>query len=139
MNEIYQKTLSKKVSLEGIGLHSGKSSKITLLPAKENHGIVFQRVDLKNNNFIKANFANVSSARLCTTLQNDHGIKVSTVEHLLAALYITGIDNALVEINNIKQDTLLLKWFLDENEDGVVDKVAYDDNGDFKVDIIHSL
>ena len=47
--------------------------------------------------------------------------------------------DALVEINNIKQDTLLLKWFLDENEDGVVDKVAYDDNGDFKIDIVHSL
>ena len=47
--------------------------------------------------------------------------------------------DALVEINNIKKDTLLLKWFLDENEDGVVDKVAYDDNGDFKIDIVHSL
>ncbi len=100
MINIFQKTLSKPVSFNGIGLHSGQSSKVNLLPAKEDHGIVFKRVDLNNNNTIKANFANVSSAKLCTTLENQNGIKVSTVEHLMAALYIVGIDNALVEINN---------------------------------------
>ena len=100
MNEIYQKTLSEKISFKGIGLHSGKSASINLLPARENEGIVFKRTDLKSNNFIKANFSNVSSARLCTTLENDHGIKVSTVEHLLAAFYIVGVDNAIVEIDN---------------------------------------
>ena len=100
MFEIYQKTLSKSVSFKGIGLHSGKSAVIKLLPADENNGIVFKRIDLKKNNLIKANFVNVSSAKLCTTLENNKGIKVSTVEHLLAALYISGIDNAIVEINN---------------------------------------
>ena len=100
MNEIYQKTLSEKISFKGIGLHSGKSASINLLPARENEGIVFKRTDLKSNNFIKASFRNVSSARLCTTLKNDQGIKVSTVEHLLAAFYIVGVDNALVEIDN---------------------------------------
>ncbi len=100
MNEIYQKTLSEKVSFEGIGLHSGKRALINLFPAREDEGIVFKRTDLKSNNIIKANFSNVSSAKLCTTLENDHGIKVSTVEHLLAAFYITGIDNAIVEIDN---------------------------------------
>ena len=100
MNDIYQKTLSEKISLKGIGLHSGKSASISLLPAREDEGIVFKRTDLKSNNIIKANFSNVSSARLCTTLKNDHGIKVSTVEHLLAAFYIIGIDNAIVEIDN---------------------------------------
>ena len=100
MYEIYQKTLSRKVSFEGIGLHSGKSAVVNIFPAKENSGIIFKRVDLKNKNLIKANFLNVSSAILCTTLENNHGIKVSTVEHLLAALYIVGIDNALIEINN---------------------------------------
>ena len=100
MLEIYQKTLSKKIGFKGIGLHSGKNSEINLLPAPANSGIVFKRVDLKSKNLIKANFANVSSAKLCTTLENDHGIKVSTVEHLLAALYITGVDNVLIEINN---------------------------------------
>ena len=100
MNEIFQKTLSKKVVFKGIGLHSGKTSTINVFPAKENEGIVFKRVDLTENNLVKANFNNVSSARLCTTLENNFGIKVSTVEHLLAAFYIIGIDNALVEIDN---------------------------------------
>ena len=100
MKEMYQKTLINQISFKGVGLHSGKTSTINLLPAKENQGIVFKRVDLDTNNVIKANFANVSSARLCTTLENDQGIKVSTVEHLLAALYIRGIDNAIVEIDN---------------------------------------
>ena len=85
MNEIYQKTLAKNVVFKGIGLHSGKTSTINVIPAKENEGIVFKRIDLKKNNLIKANFNNVSSARLCTTLENSFGAKVSTVEHLLAA------------------------------------------------------
>ena len=100
MLNYYQKTLSKKITFKGIGLHSGSSSTVSLLPAKEDQGIVFKRVDLNKNNVVKANFANVSSARLCTTLKNNYDVKVSTVEHLLAALYITGIDNVLIEINN---------------------------------------
>ena len=100
MNFEFQKTLLSPVSFNGIGLHSGKNSKITILPADENKGIVFKRIDLKNNNLIKANYKSVASAKLCTTLQNEHSIKVSTVEHLLAALYIADIDNALIEIDN---------------------------------------
>ena len=99
MNEINQKTLVSPVKFSGIGLHSGQKSEITINPAKENEGIIFKRIDLKENNIIEANFKNVSSAKLCTTLENRYGAKVSTVEHLLAALYITGIDNAFVEIN----------------------------------------
>ena len=100
MKDIYQKTLSKQINFKGIGLHSGKESKIKLCAAEEDHGIIFKRVDLNKNNLIKASFTNVSSARLCTTLENNSGVKVSTVEHLLAALYISGIDNALVEIDS---------------------------------------
>ena len=100
MYDIYQKTLSKEVKFKGIGLHSGKASSVNVIPAKEDEGIVFKRVDLKKNNEIKANFKNVTSAKLCTTLENNHGVKVSTVEHLLAALYIAGIDNAIIEIDN---------------------------------------
>ena len=100
MQDIYQKTLSKKVVFKGIGLHSGAPSTISVIPAQKDEGIVFKRIDLNENNLIKANFNNVISARLCTTLQNKFGIKVSTVEHLLAAFYIIGIDNALVEIDN---------------------------------------
>ena len=87
MNSIYQKTLSESISFDGIGLHSGLNSNVRVIPAEADHGIVFKRVDLNENNLIKANFNNVSSARLCTTLENNKGVKVSTVEHLLAAFY----------------------------------------------------
>ena len=100
MNDVYQKTLSEKLSFTGIGLHSGKKSTLNLLPAKEDSGIIFKRVDLERNNLIKANFSNVTSAKLCTTLENKNGAKVSTVEHLLAAFYISGVDNAIIEIDN---------------------------------------
>ena len=100
MLETYQKTLSNTVKLQGTGLHSGEKSTVNIFPAPEDHGVVFKRTDLKKNNLIKANFENVSSAKLCTTLENNYGVKVSTVEHLLAAFYIYGVDNALVEINS---------------------------------------
>ena len=100
MQLINQTTLSKSVIFEGIGLHSGKKSRIKIKPAEANTGIVFKRVDLKQDNLIIANYKNVSSARLCTTLENKQGVKVSTVEHLLAALYLVDVDNAIVEINN---------------------------------------
>lgn len=100
MNNVFQKTLSKSISFKGVGLHSGKNVSMKVFPAKDNEGIVFKRVDLVKNNLIKANFANVSSAKLCTTLKNKHGAKVSTVEHLLAALYLADIDNAIIEIDN---------------------------------------
>ena len=99
MNEVYQKTISKKISFQGVGLHSGKQSSFSILPADEDKGIVFKRTDINQNNIIKANFNNVFSTKLCTTLKNDFGVKIATVEHLLAALYIAGIDNALIEIN----------------------------------------
>ena len=100
MLKIYQQTLEKPVTLSGVGLHTGKNSNIKILPAESNQGITFKRVDLEKNNLIKANYRNVSSATLCTTLENDYGTKVSTVEHLLAALYIAEIDNAIIEIDN---------------------------------------
>ena len=99
MNNYFQTTLAKPVTFKGIGLHSGLDSEVKILPAKENTGVVFKRVDLKENNLIKANYQNVSSAILCTTLKNSAGVQVSTVEHLLAALYIAQIDNVLIEIN----------------------------------------
>ena len=100
MLDIYQKTINSPVSFEGIGLHSGKKSKITIFPGQDDQGIIFKRVDLKNNNLVPANYKSVFSAILCTTLKNDYGVEVSTVEHLLAALYIAEIDNAIIEIDN---------------------------------------
>ena len=100
MKQIYQKTITRPISFEGIGLHSGKKSKINILPGNEDSGVIFKRVDLLKNNLINANYQNVCSTTLSTTLQNKHGVKVSTVEHLLAALYIAGIDSAIIEVDS---------------------------------------
>ena len=98
MKKIFQTTILNPAEFEGIGLHSGMNSKITILPAEANHGITFKRIDVEGkNNLVAADFAKVSSARLCTTLENNAGVKVSTVEHLLAALYFSDIDNAIIE------------------------------------------
>ena len=100
MSNVYQTTVNQAVKFEGIGLHTGLNSMIKILPAKANAGILFKRVDLKENNIIEANYLNVNSTKLCTTLENKFGVKVSTVEHLLAALFVAKIDNAVIEINN---------------------------------------
>ncbi len=100
MQLVYQNTIKNPVTIEGIGLHSGKPSKIRIVPSDLNQKIIFKRVDLQSNNLIEANFKNVSSAKLCTTLENKHGVKVSTVEHLLAAIYISEIDSAVIEIDS---------------------------------------
>ena len=97
---IYQQTITKPISFSGIGLHSGKKATLTIYPGAEDQGIVFKRIDLQKDNVIFADYKSVSSARLCTTLENEVGAKVSTVEHLLAALYISEIDNVVIEINN---------------------------------------
>src|SRR6056300_406675 len=95
-----QKTLTKPISFNGIGLHSGKSVTLTVNPSEPDTGIVFKRIDLKNNNLIYPNFTNVSNTSLNTTISNEFGIKVSTIEHLMGALFIIGVDNALIEIDN---------------------------------------
>ena len=77
MQTIYQTTVKQPISFKGIGLHTGISSKVTILPAEVDSGVTFKRTDLKNNNCIKANYQNVTSAKLCTTLQNKFGVKVS--------------------------------------------------------------
>ena len=95
----YQKTLNSQASFSGIGLHSGKKVDVTLEPANSNSGITFKRIDLEKNNEVIANFKNVSSAKLCTKIENEFGTTVSTVEHLMAAFYICGIDNLVVNLN----------------------------------------
>ena len=100
MSILNQKTIKAPIEFEGITLHKGKLAKVKILPSKPNSGIVFKRIDIKNNNLIEANFLNVSDATLCTTLTNKSGVSVSTVEHLMAALYGRGVDNALIEIDN---------------------------------------
>ncbi len=100
MSILNQKTIKTPIEFEGITLHKGKIAKVKILPAKPNSGIVFKRIDIKGDNLIEANFLNVSDATLCTTLTNKSGASVSTVEHLIAALYGKGVDNALIEIDN---------------------------------------
>ena len=100
MSILTQKTISKKISFEGVGIHTGIQTKLNILPAPPNSGIVFKRTDLINNNIIYASYANVTDTTLCTTICNEHGAKVSTIEHLMGAFYGTGIDNAFVEINS---------------------------------------
>ena len=100
MSLLNQKTIKKPVSFSGIGLHTGKPSKITVKPSSPDTGIVFKRMDQKDNELIYPNFINVSNTALNTTISNSNGVKVSTIEHLMGALFGIGIDNAVIEIDN---------------------------------------
>jgi UDP-3-O-[3-hydroxymyristoyl] N-acetylglucosamine deacetylase len=95
-----QKTIKNNVSFNGVALHSGLNVNICIKPAEPNHGIVFKRVDISLNNQVYPNFMNVSNTSLNTTIENEFGVKVSTIEHLMGALFGLGIDNALIEIDN---------------------------------------
>jgi UDP-3-O-[3-hydroxymyristoyl] N-acetylglucosamine deacetylase len=100
MSVLNQKTIKENITFQGVGLHSGLEVNLIIKPAEPNTGIIFKRTDLKENNIIVPNLFNVSSAVFCTTISNENGASVSTVEHLMGALYGLGIDNALIEINN---------------------------------------
>ncbi len=99
MLNLKQKTINKKIELKGIGLHNGEEVNLVIKPSEPNSGITFKRTDLKSNNQIDANFKNVVEPILCTKLKNENGITISTVEHLMAAFYGEGIDNAVVEVD----------------------------------------
>jgi UDP-3-O-[3-hydroxymyristoyl] N-acetylglucosamine deacetylase len=100
MSYLTQKTIKNNVSFSGVALHSGLDVNICIKPAEPNFGIVFKRVDLSKNNLVYPNFMNVTNTSLNTTIENEFGIKVSTIEHLMGALFGLGIDNALIEIDN---------------------------------------
>ena len=100
MSVLNQKTIKKEIELSGVGLHSGQKVSINIKPSDPNTGIVFKRIDIKENNIIFPNFSNVTNTSLNTTISNEFGIKVSTIEHLMGALFGLGIDNALIEIDN---------------------------------------
>ena len=122
MSVLNQKTINENISFKGVGLHSGLEVNLAIKPAEPNTGLIFKRTDLKENNIIIPNLFNVSSAVFCTTISNDDGASVSTIEHLLAALYGLGIDNALIEIDN--QEVPILdgsaKLFVEEiNKTGI--------------------
>ncbi len=96
-----QYTLAKAMVCEGISLHQGKHVTMTINPAPEGHGICFRRTDIENMPaaIIRADYRYVVDTRLCTVLENEHGVRLSTVEHLMAALWGCGIDNALIDID----------------------------------------
>ena len=100
MSLLNQKTIKDTVKFQGVGLHSGKIVNVSLKSSEPDTGIIFKRVDLKNNNLVYPNFMNVSNTSLNTTISNSFGVKVSTIEHLMGALFGLGIDNVIVEIDN---------------------------------------
>ena len=100
MSVLNQKTICKNIILKGVGLHTGLEANLVIKPAEPNTGIIFKRIDIKENNIVIPNIFNVSSAVFCTTISNDSDVSVSTIEHLMGALYGMGIDNALIEIDN---------------------------------------
>ena len=100
MTLLTQKTIKQSVKFQGVGLHSGNIVNLCIKSSEPDTGIVFKRVDLKTNNLVYPSFNNVSNTSLNTTISNENGIKVSTIEHLMGALFGLGIDNALIEIDN---------------------------------------
>ncbi|MDC3062362.1 UDP-3-O-acyl-N-acetylglucosamine deacetylase [Candidatus Pelagibacter sp.] len=116
MSLLTQKTLKNNVKLNGVGLHSGNKVNLNIKPSEPNTGIYFKRVDLSSNNIVFPNFSNVSNTDLNTTISNEFGVKVSTIEHLMGALFGLGIDNALIEIDSDEVPILdgSAKEFIDE-------------------------
>ncbi len=100
MSILTQKTISKKISFSGIGIHTGKKVNLNILPSSPNTGIIFKRSDISKNNIVYPLYNNVVDTTLCTTISNEHGVKISTIEHLMGAFYGIGIDNAIVELNS---------------------------------------
>ena len=100
MSILHQNTINSTIEFEGVTLHKGKLAKVRILPAPPNTGVIFKRSDVKLNNEITANFQNVSDATLCTTITNNHGVSISTIEHLMAALYGKNVDNVVIEVNS---------------------------------------
>ena len=93
-----QTTIKNKITLKGKGLHTGQNVEVNILPAQANSGIVFKRIDLENPVLIKADAEAVTETSRGTTIESK-GAKVATIEHLMAALYASNIDNALIEIS----------------------------------------
>lgn len=96
---IKQRTIAKAVSLTGIGLHSGAKVQVSFRPAPANTGLVYTRVDLNPSVTIKCSADSVRDTQLCTALVNEQGVRISTVEHLTAALSALGIDNLYIDVN----------------------------------------
>ena len=116
MSKLNQKTVNQEINISGVGLHSGAYANLSIKPAKPNTGIIFHRTDIKKNNTILPGVFNVSSASYCTKISNEFGVSLSTIEHLMGALFGKGVDNAIIEIDNEEVPILdgSAKIFVDE-------------------------
>ena len=117
MSVLNQKTIKEKICFSGVGLHSGQNVNICIKPSNPDTGIVFKRVDLNDNNLVFPNFSNVTNTSLNTTISNESGIKISTIEHLMGALFGLGIDNVLIEID--KEEVPILDGSAKEFIEGI--------------------
>ena len=102
MSKENQLTIRNNISCSGVGIHSGKEVQMTLKPGKEDSGIVFVRTDIKDQekSTVKADFRNVTTTNFGTTIENKFGTKISTIEHFMAGIWGSKIDNLIVELNN---------------------------------------
>ena len=100
MSLLTQKTINKKFSISGVGVHTGLKVNMNVLPAPANTGVIFKRTDVKIHNTVIPSYRNVVDATLCTTISNEYNVKVSTIEHLMGALYGLGVDNVIVELDS---------------------------------------
>ena len=99
-DSLYQTTLARPIHCEGIGLHSGSIVTLRLYPAPADTGILFKRTDVNEAvSLVPAHYNLVTDTMLGTTITNQHGVSVATVEHLMAALWGLGVDNAIIEID----------------------------------------
>lgn len=96
---IKQRTLKRIVQATGVGLHTGKKVTLTLRPAPANTGVIYRRTDLNPPVDFPADAKSVRDTMLCTCLVNEHDVRISTVEHLNAALAGLGIDNIVIEVD----------------------------------------
>ena len=100
MGSKVQTTIRSATTFQGVGLHTGARVRMTVLPASANYGIWFRRTDVIGSDaMVPAFWSAVTPPRLCTVVENDSGVSVSTIEHIMAALAGCGVHNALIEIN----------------------------------------
>ena len=100
MDKSKQTTLQNKVIFSGVGIHNGRAVTMSVEPANPDTGIVFERIDIKHNNTIKAIINNTETSKLCSKITNAYGVSVSTIEHLMAAFNGLNIDNALIRLDS---------------------------------------
>jgi len=136
----FQQTINKNSTISGVGLHTGIVTNVTFKPAKVDHGIVFQRIDLKNKPKIKADVDNVTDVSRGTTLEENNA-KISTIEHLLAAIAGLEIDNILIEVDGPElpiMDGSSIKFVESLEKAGIKEQNAYKTYFEIKENIFYN-